>query len=94
MIFVEVCVGSSCHLKGAPRIVELLREKIEKENLDGEIVLTGAFCRGRCNRIGVTVSVDDEVYTGVTPEGFGDFWEKTVLPAMEKAKERETCRNV
>lgn len=30
MIFIEVCVGSSCHLKGAPRIVELLQEKIEK----------------------------------------------------------------
>ena len=56
MIFIEVCVGSSCHIKGAPRIVELLQEKIEKNKLEDEIILTGAFCAGRCNRIGVTVS--------------------------------------
>jgi NADH:ubiquinone oxidoreductase subunit E len=87
MIFIEVCVGSSCHLKGAPRIVELLQEKIEKNNLGDEIVLTGAFCSGRCNRIGVTVTVGDEVFTGITPESFSEFWDKTIMPAVQKAKE-------
>ena len=77
MIFIEVCVGSSCHLKGAPRIVELLQEKIAKNKLEDEIVLTGAFCSGRCNRIGVTI----------TPESFGEFWDKTIMPAVQKAKE-------
>ena len=33
MTYVEVCVGSSCHLKGAPEIVELLCSKLEKEGL-------------------------------------------------------------
>ena len=87
MIIIEVCVGSSCHLKDAPRIVELLQEKIEKNKLEDEIVLTGAFCSGRCNRVGVTITVGDDVYTGITPEGFGEFWENTILPAVEKAKE-------
>ena len=87
MIFIEVCVGSSCHIKGAPRIVELLQEKIEKNKLEDEIILTGAFCAGRCNRIGVTVTVGDVVYTGITPESFGEFWENTILPAVEKAKD-------
>ncbi len=87
MVFVEVCVGSSCHLKGAPRIVELMQERIRENNLEDEIVLSGAFCSGRCNRIGVTVSVNDEVYTGITPEGFGEFWEKNILPEVEKSKE-------
>ncbi len=87
MVFVEVCVGSSCHLKGAPRIVELMQERIRENNLEDEIVLSGAFCSGRCNRIGVTVSVNDEVYTGITPEGFGEFWEKNIIPEVEKSKE-------
>ena len=87
MLFVEICVGSSCHLKGAPRIVEMLQEKIEKNRLEDEIILTGAFCSGRCNRVGVTVTVNDEVFPGITPETFGEFWEKTILPTVLKDME-------
>lgn len=87
MIFVEVCVGSSCYLKGAPEIVELLQKNIAENHLEDEIILTGSFCTGRCNRIGVTVTVGDEVYTGITKDGFRDFWKDTILPAVERAKE-------
>ena len=34
MIFIEVCVGSSCHIKGSPRIVELLQDKIKQNQLE------------------------------------------------------------
>ncbi len=87
MIFVQVCVGSSCHLKGAPEIVELLQKYIADNHMEDEIVLTGSFCTGKCNRVGVTVSVNDEIYTGITKETFRDFWKETILPAVEKAKE-------
>lgn len=87
MIFVEICVGSSCHIKGAPEIVELMQKYITDAHLEDEIVLSGSFCSGRCNRVGVTVTVGDEVYPGVTPESFRDFWNDTILPAVEKAKE-------
>ncbi len=86
MIYVEICVGSSCHLKGAPDIVSLLQENIAKAGLEDEIILTGSFCTGRCNRVGVTVTVDDQIHTGITRENFRDFWEQTVLPAVNKNK--------
>ncbi len=90
MIFVSICVGSSCHLKGSERLVELFQSRIKEEALEDEIVLSGSFCLGKCNRIGVTVSVgdgiSDEIFTGVTPEGFHSFWEETVL---KKLKDRE-----
>ena len=47
MIIVEVCVGSSCHLKGAPEIVQLMRDAIAREHLEEAIILTGSFCTGR-----------------------------------------------
>ena len=87
MIFVDVCVGSSCHLKGAPQIVELLQKKIADEQLDDDIILSGSFCTGKCNRIGVTITVGDNIYTGVTPESFSDFWRDNILPALERSKE-------
>ena len=78
MIFVEVCVGSSCHIKGAPEIVELMQKYIADAKLEDEIVLSGSFC---------SVTVGDDVYTGITPDGFRDFWNDRILPAVEKAKE-------
>ena len=87
MLFVEVCVGSSCHLKGAPEIVELLQKNIVENHLEDDIVLAGSFCAGKCNRVGVTITVGDTIYTGITKEGFKDFWRDTILPALEKSKE-------
>ena len=79
MIFIEICVGSSCHLKGSPEIVSMLENAVHENGLDDEIVLTGSFCTGKCNREGVTVTVDDTVYTGVTPENFKTFFDDKVL---------------
>lgn len=87
MVYIEVCVGSSCHLKGAPEIVELMQQHIADEQLENDIILTGAFCAGRCNRTGVTVTVNDAPYTGITKETFRDFWQDTVLPAVRQDRE-------
>lgn len=79
---IQVCVGSSCHLKGSPEIVELLQESIEKENLGDSITLVGSFCIGKCNRVGVTIQVDDEIHTGITRENFKEFFKEQVLKKL------------
>ncbi len=88
MVFVSICIGSSCHLKGSEKLVELFQKKINEEKLDDDIVLTGSFCLGKCNRVGVTVSVGDgineEIIPGVTPEGFNAFWTETILPKLKE----------
>lgn len=76
---VKICVGSSCHLKGSERVVELFQEAIAKNGLENEISLAGSFCTGKCNRTGVTVTLEDEIYTGITPENFVSFFNDKVL---------------
>ena len=78
-MIIQICVGSSCHLKGSAKLVELFRSAIEEHDLDCDVTLCGSFCTGRCNRGGVTVMVDDDVYTDVTPESFPDFFQNKVL---------------
>ena len=78
-MIIQICVGSSCHLKGAPEIVELLQNAIAEHKLETEITLAGSFCIGKCNRVGVTVQVDDDIYTGVTKETFKEFVNENVL---------------
>ena len=84
MVRVNVCVGSSCHLKGSQDIVELLMQAIKDNNLNGLVELSGTFCIGQCNRVGVTVQVDDEVHVGVTRENFNEFFKKNVLEVAIK----------
>ena len=78
-MIIQICVGSSCHLKGSEEIVRLLNEKISENGLQDEITLAGSFCIGRCSRTGVTVQIDDEVVTGVTVDGFNEFFDKYIL---------------
>ena len=78
-MIIQVCVGSSCHLKGSAEIVELLQKAVEENHLESKVTLAGSFCTGQCNRVGVTIQVDDDIYTGITPESFSDFFSKNVL---------------
>lgn len=78
-MIVQVCVGSSCHLKGSEEIVKLLQAAVAEHKLEDDITLAGSFCTGNCNRIGVTIQVDDNVYPGITPESFRQFFEDKIL---------------
>ena len=82
-MIIQVCVGSSCQLKGSMDIVGLLKKAIEDNHLERDVTLAGSFCTGRCNRNGVTITVDDDVYPGVTKEGFRDFFQEKVLAKLK-----------
>lgn len=86
MLFVQVCVGSSCHLKGSQDIVELLQNAIEEYHLQDQVVLSGSFCIGKCNRVGVTVQVNEEVHVGVTRGNFREFFQKNILEVLNERK--------
>ncbi len=86
MLIVQICVGSSCHIKGSQDIVELLEKAIAEHHLGDEVVLTGSFCMGKCNRVGVTVGINDEIHVGVTRENFREFFQKNILDAIENEK--------
>ena len=82
-MIIQICVGSSCHIKGSAEIVELLQKAVAEHHLEHEVTLAGSFCIGKCNRVGVTVQVDDEVHTGVTVAGFKEFFQEQVLAKLK-----------
>ncbi len=79
MVFVNICVGSSCHLKGSEMIVRSFQDEIEANRLNDEVILSGSFCFGKCNREGVTVKVDEELYEGVTKDEAKSFFREKIL---------------
>ena len=83
---IAVSESKSCHLKGSQDIVELLEKAVEEHHIDDEVVLSGSFCIGKCNRVGVTVQVNDDVHVGVTRENFREFFKKNILDVIENER--------
>ncbi len=77
---ITICIGSSCHIKGARQVVEKFQELIAKYSLDDKVQLGGAFCMGQCQK-GVCVTVDDEFFS-VTPESVDEFFINNVLQKL------------
>ena len=40
---IQICVGSSCHIKGSADIVELLQQAVADNGLENEVTLAGSF---------------------------------------------------
>ena len=76
---VLICIGSSCHLKGSPQIIELMKENLEKNGLTDKVNLGGSFCFGQCASGGVTIKVGEKVICGVTVENFDQIFRENIL---------------
>ena len=80
---IAVCMGSSCHVKGAKTIIELLKEKIKANNLEDKVTLAGTICLGQCASGGANMKIDDEIVTGITRENFDKFFAEKVLAKLK-----------
>ena len=79
---VTICLGSSCHLKGARRVVERLQYLVNSNNLKDKVDLEGSFCLGMCQE-GVNVTIDGTVFS-VMPDSVDSFFETEILPRLDK----------
>ena len=64
-IEIKVCMGSACHIKGAPKIAQAFDEELRARGLDERVKLMGSFCRKMCID-GVNVEVNNVLYSHVT----------------------------
>ncbi|MEG2045059.1 MAG: (2Fe-2S) ferredoxin domain-containing protein [Clostridia bacterium] len=78
---IQVCVGSSCHLKGSYNIIEMFKAEIAARHLEEQVNLAAAFCLGKCTN-GVTIKVDDDFICGVSVDNFSEIFENKVLAKL------------
>lgn len=62
---VRVCLGTSCHLRGAQDILNGLLAHIIEQGLENAVDVRASFCHEQCAK-GPTVEMDDELLTGCT----------------------------
>lgn len=79
-ITVTVCVGSSCHIKGARNVIMRFNEMLKEQNLEDKVELKGSFCMERCGE-GINWQIDDEPLTSSTEDdAIKSFSEKIIKP--------------
>ncbi len=83
---IKVCVGSSCFLRGASEVIDLLKVLIEKHG-QGKVELVGMFCQEKCTE-GVTVTIGEEIFSGVSIEDVTKIFQENFLN-KEQGEERE-----
>lgn len=74
-----ICVGSSCHLKGSKNIIDKLGKLIDENGISDKAVLKGSFCMGKCGEKGVSIRIDDEIYS-IEEKDVELFFDRKILP--------------
>ena len=83
MITVTVCVGSSCHIKGAREMIARFNEFLNNEGLQDEVELKGSFCMERCGE-GINWEIDGEVSSSPSVDEGAKMFRERILDALKK----------
>lgn len=76
-MLVEICIGSSCHLKGSYNIIHMLQKLIEENGLGEKVELRAVFCMENC-RGAVSVRIGDSIHS-LSPENVKEFFKTNIL---------------
>jgi len=85
MITVTVCVGSSCHIKGAREMIGCFNDFLTKEHLQDKVELKGAFCMDRCGE-GINWKINEEIMTSSSAEDGAKMFQKRVLEELNRER--------
>ena len=54
---IEICIGSSCYVKGSDKVILIVKDLLVKRQLDTNVELKGSFCMHACEHgIGVRIN--------------------------------------
>ncbi len=82
MLNIEVCVGTSCYLRGSYHIINRLEELTEEAKLSDKVNISSIFCLGNCGT-STSVRVNGEVLSA-TIDGVDEFFKNNILPLAQK----------
>lgn len=76
---IQVCMGTACHVKGAPRVLEAFERELSiKEGgttEDGKFTLEGVRCLGCCS-LAPVITIGEDLYGDVAPSQVPELLKK------------------
>lgn len=86
MVIVQVCVGSSCHMKGSYQVVKTFESLIKQHELEDFVKLKASFCMGHCLN-GIATMVNDKPVNNVGFSNAEQIFYDEIYPLAMKEKE-------
>ncbi|MCI2425482.1 [FeFe] hydrogenase, group A [Candidatus Acetothermia bacterium] len=78
---IQVCVGTSCYLRGSYGVIQELAALIEKQGLSDRVNVQATFCLEQCDR-GPSAVIDGQILEGVTEERLPAIFEEMVVKKL------------
>jgi len=88
MITVTICVGSSCHIKGAREMIGRFNDFLIKEGLEDKVELKGSFCMERCGE-GINWKINDEIVSSPSVEKGLKMFQRKVRQALKSQTSKQ-----
>lgn len=79
---VLICIGSSCHVRGAKEVIEMFTRLAKEYGGALDLELNGSFCMGACTK-GVSVKIGENIYH-VKPEDAEDFFREVIVKEAKR----------
>ncbi len=79
---ITICVGSSCHIKGAREVINHFNELVKEHGLESKVELKGSFCMERCGE-GINWQIDEEQLTSLDVEDAVNTFKKIILKPIQ-----------
>lgn len=83
MITVTVCVGSSCHIKGAREMIVRFNDFLTKKGLEDKVELKGSFCMERCGE-GINWQINDEILSSPSAEAGAKMFREKIMELLKE----------
>ena len=83
MVTVTVCVGSSCHVKGARDMIMNFNDMLKEHGIESKVELKGSFCMERCGE-GINWQIDDEPLTSSSIEDAIRVFKERIVEPIKK----------
>ena len=84
MLELSVCIGSSCHIKGAYNVIQTFQQLIEERSLHDRIAFKSGFCMKQCQFPGVAIVVNGKQHS-IAAEKAGEFFMAELEPKLHDA---------
>ena len=83
MITVTVCVGSSCHIKGAREMIVRFNDFLTKKGPEDKVELKGSFCMERCGE-GINWQINDEILSSPSAEAGAEMFREKIMELLKE----------
>lgn len=88
-ITITVCVGSSCHVKGAREMVDRFNDFLKEEGFQNKAELKGSFCMEHCGE-GINWKIEDEIVSSPNVDEAVETLQKMVSKRLERNQPKQS----